>query len=156
MTRETGGRLLLSAIAVFAAIGSVAADWNETHMFNPAWPPHARFHNAQTIATGSLLAILTLFFLWRRTGDRGANTPAGPLLAGAYFWTQAAAVFFPGVAWIDPEFLGAGQSLTAFPPPQLILDAVMTALVLLSAWLLRSSRGSAAPAVELHHVEQPM
>ena len=144
MTREMGGRILLSGIAVFAAIGSVAADWNETHMFNPAWPAHARFHNAQTIATGSLLAILTLFFLWRRSGDRGTNALAGLLMAGAYFWTQAAAVFFPGVAWTDPEFLSPGQSLTAFPPPQLVMDAVVTALVFAAAWLLRSRSGPAA------------
>ncbi len=148
MTRDLGGRLLLSAIAIFAAIGSFAADWNGTHIFNPNWSPHAKFHGAQTISTAILLAALTLFFVWRRSGDRPTNTLAAILLAGAYFWTQAAAVFFPGVAWIDAEFLSAGQSLDRFPPPQLIMDAAVTALVLASAWLLRAGASTANLTVQ--------
>lgn len=146
MTRDLGGRLLLSAIAIFVGLGSFVADWNGTHMFNPNWSPHAKFHGAQTLATAVLLAGVTLFFLWRRSGDRRTNALAAVLFAGSYFWTQAAAVFFPGVAWIDPEFLRAGQSLTRFLPPQLVMDAVVTALILLSAWLLRSGTGTADPA----------
>lgn len=142
MTRDLGGRLLLSAIAIFAAVGSFVADWNGTHMFNPNWSPHAKFHGAQTLASATILALLAIFFLWRRSGDRQTNSLAAVLFAGTYFWTQAAAVFFPGVAWIDPEFLDADQSLTRFPPPQLIMDAVVTAMVLLSAWLLRSAPGA--------------
>lgn len=138
MTRELSGRLLLSAIAMFAAVGSFVADWNRTHMFNPNWSPHAKFHGAQTLAAGTILALLTLFFLWRRSGDRRTNYLAAALFAGTYFWTQAAAVFFPGVAWIDAEFLGSGGSLEQFPPPQLVMDAVVSAIVLLSAWLLLS------------------
>lgn len=145
MTRNLGGKLLLSAIAIFVAVGSFVADWNDSHMFNPNWSPHAKFHGAQTLAMAALLAALTLFFLWRRSGDRRTNALAGVLFAGAYFWTQAAAVVFPGVAWTDPEFLDAGQNLSRFPPPQLIMDAVITALILLSGWLLLANPRSTDP-----------
>ena len=146
MTRDLGGRPLLSGIAIFLAVGSFLADWNATHLFNANWPPHAKFHTAHTLAIGTFLALATLFFTWRRSGDRPTNTLVAVLLAGAYFWTQGAAAFFPNVAWTDPEFLKPGQSLTQFPPPQLVMDAVVTALVLLSAWLLRSADSSASPA----------
>lgn len=145
MTRDLGGRLLLSAIAVFLAVGSFVADWNSTHIFNPNWPPHAKFHTAHTLAMSSFLALTTLFFAWRRVGDGQTNNLIALLLAGAYFWTQGAAVFFPNVAWTDPEFLSAGQSLGQFPPPQLIMDAAVTALVLLSTWLLRPKAAPAQP-----------
>lgn len=145
MTRNSIGRLLLSAIAIFAGVGSVVADWNVTHMFNPNWSSHAKFHGAQTIAMATVLALSTLFFLWRRSGDRRTNALAAVFFAGAYFWTQAAAVFFPGVAWIDPEFLKPGQRLGQIPP-QLIMDAVVTLLVLLSAWLLRPPVRATEPA----------
>ena len=137
MGRDRIGWLLLSAIAVFAAVGPFAADWNATHLSNPNWPPHARFHNGQTMAAGPLLALPALFFLWRRGGGRRTNDLAAVLFAGSYFAHQAAAFAFPGVAWTDPEFLRPGQALDRFPPPQPVMDGVVLALVLLAAWHLR-------------------
>lgn len=155
MTRDLGGRLLLSAIAIFTVGGSFAADWNATHIFNPNWTPHAKFHGAHTLAAAAILPLLALFFTWRRSGDRRTNALAAVLFAGTYFWTQGAAAFFPGVAWIDAEFLGPGGNLTQFPPPQLIMDAVVTALVLLSAWLLRAGPSSTDRVLNTSNREQP-
>jgi hypothetical protein len=56
------GRILISISALAAAIGAYVADWNETHIFNPRWPPHARFHNAQTMLLGTALGLLTIHF----------------------------------------------------------------------------------------------
>lgn len=140
MTRDTGGRLLLSAIAVFGSVGSFAASWNAKHLHNPRWPPHAKFHDAQTLAAGTILGLSALFFAWRRSGDRRTNDLAAVLFAGNYFWTQAAAAFFPGTAWTDPEFLKPGQRLDRLPP-QFVMDVAVTALVLLSARLLRPDAG---------------
>ena len=46
------GKILISASAVFAGVGPYLADWNETHIYKPTWPPHAKFHNAQTMSLG--------------------------------------------------------------------------------------------------------
>ncbi|MGV9367501.1 DUF6640 family protein [Amycolatopsis sp. NPDC003731] len=35
-------------------------------MFNPAWPPHAKFHNGQTMSLGLTLGATSLWQLWRR------------------------------------------------------------------------------------------
>lgn len=48
-----------------APIGAFSADWNATHVFNPKWTPHAKFHNAQTITLSVVTAGLTLWQLWR-------------------------------------------------------------------------------------------
>ena len=134
MIRATIARLLFTLVAIVTSVGAFIADWNVTHIYNPRWPPHARFHNGQTMSMGVLLALATLLFTWRRAGDARTNGLAATLFAGVYWWTQAAANFFPGVAWTDPEFLKPGQSLTQFPP-QGYIDLVLTALVLLATWL---------------------
>ena len=51
------GRRILSSAAALTAVGGFLADCNRTHLFNPDWPPHARFHDAQTILLGSLLGV---------------------------------------------------------------------------------------------------
>lgn len=38
------GQLLLSFVAVVTSISPILADFNATHIFNPLWLPHARFH----------------------------------------------------------------------------------------------------------------
>jgi hypothetical protein len=98
------GRRLLRAVAVATAAGGYAADWNRTHLFNPRWPPHARFHDAMTIALGTLLGGVSLVLLRTSAGDaevaRGAVAPA-------LFWTAMAASFaFPGAEGMESEFPG--------------------------------------------------
>ena len=42
------------------------ADWNRIHLFNPNWPPHAEYHDAQRVFLGSLVRVSELYFLRRR------------------------------------------------------------------------------------------
>jgi hypothetical protein len=128
------GRALFSINAIGVAIGGFAADWNHTHIFNPAWPPHAKFHDGQTLSFGILLGIFSLFFAWRGSGDRRTNILAAAITGGVTSWAQAGAYAYPGVAWTDPEFLKAGQTLTEFGP-QIYFEIAVTVIVLLAAWL---------------------
>lgn len=134
MNKLLVGRCLLTFNAVGIAAGGFLADMNGTHMYNPRWPPHAKFHDGQTMAFGGLLSLASLFFTWRRSGDRQTNVLAAALLGGILYWAQAAAFAFPGVARTDPEFLKPGESLTAFPP-QLSIDSGMSLVVIFAAWL---------------------
>jgi hypothetical protein len=66
-------RLILSGAAIGTIIGTGRADLNATHVFNPAWPPHARFHNATGWGTVTGSQLLALWLLWRpgqQAGDR--------------------------------------------------------------------------------------
>ena len=132
--RFGAGKILISLVAAETAVGPYLADWNETHIYNPTWPPHAKFHDGQTMAFGILLSLASLFFAWRRSGDRQTNVLAAALIGGMLYWAQAAAFAFPGVAWTDPEFLKPGESLTEFAP-QLYIDIGMSVVVIFAAWL---------------------
>lgn len=106
--RMSKGRWILSSVAAFTAVGGFLADWNRTHLFNPNWPPHARFHDAQSIVLGSLLGASGLYFL---IGRRGRDPERRDLALGAllpsFFWlAQGASFAFPGAEGLEAEFPG--------------------------------------------------
>ena len=116
------GAWIITLVALVTICGPYLADWNETHIYNPRWPPHAKYHNAQTMAFGPLLGALTLYFLWgRRRGDERSNVSLAVVFAALYWVAQALAFLFPGVAAFDPEFAATTPTLLGLPI-QLALD----------------------------------
>jgi hypothetical protein len=100
--RDAGpGRWLLAGVAVATATGGFAADWNRTHLFNPAWPPHAKFHDGWSIGLMAGTGASALYLL-------AGRTPAEPGLAAALLaqaWgAQALAYAFPGAGDVRSEF----------------------------------------------------
>jgi hypothetical protein len=57
------GRLLVTAAVLGSGLGHAAADLNRTHVFNPRWMPHARFHTASAVATELGWSIASLWLL---------------------------------------------------------------------------------------------
>lgn len=53
-------------------------DVASSHVLNPDWPGHARFHVVWILSTNTLLSITALIFLFKP----GANSTRGPLIAG--------------------------------------------------------------------------
>jgi hypothetical protein len=91
---------------VFASLAYVA-DWNETHIYNPRWPPHAKFHNGQSMSFGVLSALTTIYLLGRRSPNATAAKDSVFIAAIVGSLTTAAglsAALYPGTAWTDPEW----------------------------------------------------
>ena len=89
-------RLILSGAAIGTIIGTGRADLNATHVFNPARPPPARFHNATGWGTVSGSQLLALWLLWRpgqHPADRDMAVATAALLS-----TIAWVPFFPALA----------------------------------------------------------
>ena len=89
-------RLILSGAAIGTIIGTGRADLNSTHVFNPAWPPHARFHNATGWGTVTGSQLLALWLLWRpgqQASDHDTAVTTAALLSAAA-WVP----FFPALA----------------------------------------------------------
>ncbi|MGE8528901.1 DUF6640 family protein [Chryseobacterium rhizosphaerae] len=132
MKSITTGKVLVTLVALVTLFGAYIADWNHTHIFNPRWPPHAKFHNAQTMLFGAVLGLLSLWFLWVQKGDRWVVFRLSIIFASLYWITQAMSILFPGTALFDPEFSYPGQW-----PVQFILDGIMF-LLLIMAYILES------------------
>ena len=101
-SRVSTGRVLLTVTALFAGIGPFAFDWNETHIYNPGWPPHAKFHNAQTMSLGAALCATAVGTLWAPGPWTRGRLGVAAGAASMYWATQLSAAAYPGVAMIDP------------------------------------------------------
>jgi hypothetical protein len=95
------GKVLISATALATMIGPYVFDFNETHIFNDQWPPHAKFHNAQTMSSGVALSLATLYHLWHPARSRGSLDSAA-ITASIYWISQLSARLYPGTASVDP------------------------------------------------------
>jgi hypothetical protein len=68
------------------------------HAFNDAWPPHAKFHDAQYVVMSILLGALGLALVARNRVLWAAALLSTPWLG------MLGALLFPGTATYDPEF----------------------------------------------------
>lgn len=129
------------AFVAFVNYGGLVADaivpaGARQHLFNPKWPPHAKFHNGQTMLMGIFSGSLSLVILF---GAHPLTLPSfliAAAVAANYFVAMAFAPAFPGTAWSDPEFavnlprpLGlAPQQLISYALCGLVLVAVVLAV----------------------------
>lgn len=104
------------------------------HLWNPRWPPHAKFHNAQTMLIGAMSGSLSLAILF------GLHPLTLPLfliaaaVAATYFVAMVFAPWLPGTGWTDPEFVAETKYPLGLAPQQLV-SYVVCGLVLLAVGL---------------------
>ncbi|MBO0781122.1 MAG: hypothetical protein J2P37_20070 [Ktedonobacteraceae bacterium] len=127
-------KALVSLMAIATALGGALADLvipatAKQHMHNPHWPPHARFHNGQTISLGVFLGLLTLWLLWYSGGDQQLQFHLGVIVAALYWFSMLVASILPGTRWVDPAFAKETRAILGMPP-QLFLLCVLLALLI--------------------------
>lgn len=137
-THWTLPRLLVGAVLLNTLLGPLLADLvipevANLHLHNPAWPPHAKFHDAQYIGMGLLLGVIGLVVLSGRAGDQRARFRLAAALGAVTWLAMFGALLFPGTAAQDPEH-AADAVMVLGLDPQLFIALVM--LVLLAAALL--------------------
>jgi hypothetical protein len=111
------GRGLLTLANAITVAGPLAADLNDSHVFNSRWPGHARFHGVTALAMTATLATVSIWSLWT-----GANEPATTRLFAAAVPTAYWAPFF--VAPLVP-----GTTIEDDPHPVARLAGIPTSLL---------------------------
>jgi hypothetical protein len=134
MTRQGLGKSLLGfAIVATVLIVAIADVFNATHLFNPDWPGHARFHIGMQFTTLLLVSLFSLAALLQGQVWAAALAPAS---------------FWPGlfVAYVIPGTdVYASEALRELGVPiNLLLAAVLLVVTALGVMLQRS--GARSPA----------
>lgn len=128
MTRQTLGQLLLGFVIVATVVIVAIADvFNTSHLFNPDWPGHARFHIGMQFTTLLLVSLFSLAALLR-----------GQIWAAAL----APGSFWPGllVAYLIPGTdVYASEPLRELGVPiNLVLAVVLLLMTAVGIALLRA------------------
>jgi uncharacterized protein DUF6640 len=139
MGREAGRGLLTLANLITAA-APLAADWNDSHIFNQRWPSHARFHGVVALAMTSTLAGLNLWSLWSDSTDRRSSRLFAAAIPVAYWAPFLVAPLVPGTGVDDPPH----PIPRVAGVPTSLLGAAATTLTAVAGWML--DRRAADPA----------
>ena len=132
-------RLLLTAVTAFYGIGLIVADANKTHMTNPIWTPHARFHIVWQTCSYTGFAIIAWCLIWMRGGfyvERLYLVAAfAAVIVGAFFVALASMPLYGGANYDvnghQPKPLALGRTV-------LKLDANTTVFSVLAILLVGS------------------
>lgn len=127
-------RIVIAAVAVITMVSAVLADLvipdlAAQHAFNPNWPPHAKFHDAQYMVMTVLLGVIGLTLALRPGRDPRGRTLCAAAVVATPWLGMAGALLFPGTATYDPEF--ADRTLFILG----LHGQVFMALILLTALL---------------------
>ncbi|MEJ8563260.1 hypothetical protein QTO30_19955 [Yoonia sp. GPGPB17] len=129
-------KIAVTAITIFYGLVPAIADLNETHLFNPLWSEHARFHGAWFLAFAAGIALVALFLTWVR--DDVFLPIAFGLIFVAGFWV--ATIFGPayGGALVDEN--GYVQTVLGLDSNMFLFSVVGVLLLILLALAMRVSR----------------
>ena len=130
---------VLSFCAAMTIIVPAIMDLNSTHMTNPLWAPHARFHWSLQYFGTTAFNIIALFLLWGNYKEKGSRLSIiTASLAPLLFW----GAFFPSL--LMPGISTWPDGMTPFAPiaPNVPMAAVISLLCLYA--LRKDARARAA------------
>ncbi|KJX99700.1 hypothetical protein TI39_contig353g00050 [Zymoseptoria brevis] len=117
MASLTPGGILMLLPNLAYSIGAFVYDYSDTHILNPRWPPHAKFHNGQTMSLGAMQAALSIYLILRPAANKTEKTDSlwlAALVGSLYCAAGLSAILYPGTQWADPESAGNGDQKFIF------------------------------------------
>ncbi|MEM9707349.1 MAG: DUF6640 family protein [Pseudomonadota bacterium] len=132
-------KVLVSLLTVFYGLVPAIADLNETHLLNPLWSEHARFHGAWFLAFAAGIALTALFLIWAR--DQLILPIIFGLMFAGGFWVATIFQSAYGGGLVDPN--GFEQQIVGIES-NLFLFSVVSVLFLAALGFALRLPGSGA------------
>ena len=121
-------KLLIIIPTIWYSIIPPIVDFTLTHVFNPAWVGHARFHTVWLLTTNTLIGIIALVFLFRKIPTQILGMRIAGLLSlcvyAGFFGAALSMGAYDGTlsdSDVVPKILGIDGNLFAFTPLTIML-----------------------------------
>jgi hypothetical protein len=95
------GKMITPASTCRHLIGSLGADWNDSHVFNRAWTLHARFRAVVYLCMMTYFSAMGLVLVWRDSADHGVELAVAALVPVISWGSFYLAALVPGVGIED-------------------------------------------------------
>ena len=136
--------LIVKCLIAFTSVALMVGGWYfdaikqpPTHLFNPHWLPHARYHSALWLFAISIATIGSLWLLWGNYAGRDSQLAIGmAAFLPALFYLS----FFPALLFRNTSAWDDGETPFLFTAPQVLIAVVMLVLLLIAIgldWHLR-------------------
>lgn len=127
--------IVVTVSALISGIIIPILELNETHLFNPNWPAHARLHEAWQLITNSGLSALAVFLIW------SGRAPRLAILLSLIISVPFLLAFAAGSTYGGSMLHSDGTQLAVWGINLGVLVAlVLSSLLLLSLVLFRSEK----------------
>lgn len=110
MSKQKMARVLLSVLVTSSTLISIAADWNSSHVFNPDWSAHAKFHDIMLLTLLTGLLPLLLWLLWRKSSEPEIAIKVATFILVIFWGSFYVNYLIPGTS---------PQAFPDIPPPTL-------------------------------------
>ncbi|MFD1141013.1 hypothetical protein ACFQ4C_07830 [Larkinella insperata] len=131
--------LLVKWLISFASVSLALGGWYfdairkpPTHLFNPHWLPHARYHSALWLFSISIASVGTLWLLWGQYPERDSQLAiwVAAFLSGLFYLS-----FFPSLLFRNASAWDDGEKPFLFTAPQVLIALIMTVILAIALWM---------------------
>ncbi len=139
--KNKAARILVTISALICAVtGAVIDLGTDTHVFNPEWPPHAKYHDVMYIFVSAGIGLVCLWLAWSKRArvDHILTLQIITALLGMLWVAFFVALLVPGASAATP---GMPQPLGI---PVNVLSAVVGFLSVPLIYWLEARRGPRA------------
>ena len=126
------GKSLLTLANVITVAAPLAADWNDSHIFNERWPAHARFHGVTALSMTVTLSAANIWSVWSSDRDQATARSFAAAVPVAYWAPFFLAPLIPGTAVDDPPH----PVKRVAGVPVSLLGAAATVATATAGWLI--------------------